>query len=120
MESFVKVVNRQLTKSPDWSSSSDSSFSPRLQQKRLQLRQGIQHEEIRSTTTEALVCNALNSKLVMSYVRTAKIFGENARVLVNRYVFSCNGTMSEWQAYVVGSGAHPIEFHVWRSKAETG
>ena len=35
-ESFVKVVNRQLTKSPDCSSSSDSSgasFSPRLQQK---------------------------------------------------------------------------------------
>ena len=56
----------------------------------------------------------------MSYVRTANIFGENARVLVNRYVFSCNGTISEWQAYVIGSGAHPLEFHVWRSIADTG
>ena len=36
-------------------------------------------------------------------------------MLVNRYVFSCNGTISEWQAYVVGRGAHPLEFHVWRS-----
>ena len=45
---------------------------------------------------------------------------ENARVLVNQYVFSCNGTISEWQAYVIGSGAHPLEFHVWRSIPDTG
>ena len=35
--------------------------------------------------------------------------------LANAYVFGCHGVVTQWEAYTFNSGAHPIEFHVWRA-----
>ena len=35
-------------------------------------------------------------------------------ILVESYRFSCEGTITHWEAYTSGSGRHSIEFQVWR------
>ena len=38
--------------------------------------------------------------------------------LLDSYVFSCGGRITQWEAYTSGEGAHPIEFQVWRARTE--
>ena len=35
-------------------------------------------------------------------------------LMASSYVFSCEGCITQWEAYTSGEGAHPIEFQVWR------
>ena len=37
------------------------------------------------------------------------------RFLATAYIFGCNGVVTNWEAYTFRTGAHPIEFHVWRA-----
>ncbi|XP_064406162.1 uncharacterized protein LOC135351153 isoform X2 [Halichondria panicea] len=32
----------------------------------------------------------------------------------NVYRFTCEGTITHWEAYTTGTGSHPMEFQVWR------
>ena len=41
--------------------------------------------------------------------------GFPGRFLATAYIFGCNGTITEWAAYTVHNGSHPVEFHVWRA-----
>ena len=38
--------------------------------------------------------------------------------LATSYVFSCDGRITQWEAYTSGEGAHPIDFQVWRARTE--
>ena len=37
------------------------------------------------------------------------------RFFTTAYAFGCHGVITEWAAYTVNNGSHPIEFHVWRA-----
>ena len=41
--------------------------------------------------------------------------GHPGQFLANAYIFGCHGVVTKWKAYTFDSGAHPIEFHVWRA-----
>ena len=41
--------------------------------------------------------------------------GFPGRLLATAYIFGCHGVITEWAAYTVHNGSHPIEFHVWRA-----
>ncbi len=34
------------------------------------------------------------------------------------YRFTCEGTITHWEAYTTGTGSHPMEFQVWREAPE--
>jgi hypothetical protein len=40
--------------------------------------------------------------------------GYPGRFLATAYIFGCHGVITEWAAYTVHNGSHPVEFHVWR------
>ena len=37
------------------------------------------------------------------------------RFLATAYIFGCHGVVTEWAAYTVHNGSHPVEFHVWQA-----
>lgn len=37
------------------------------------------------------------------------------RFLITSFHFGCRGNVTEWALFTVNSGAHPIEFQVWRA-----
>ena len=37
------------------------------------------------------------------------------RFFTKTYTFGCHGVITEWAAYTVNNGSHPIEFQVWRA-----
>ena len=41
--------------------------------------------------------------------------GFPGRLLATAYIFGCHGIITEWAAYTVHNGSHPVEFHVWRA-----
>ena len=46
-------------------------------------------------------------------------YAANVQFLVNQHPFGCNGRVSRWEVYTVGSNTHPIEFTVWRFNSFT-
>ena len=41
--------------------------------------------------------------------------GFPGRFLATSYIFGCSGVITEWAAYTVHNGSHPVEFHVWQA-----
>ena len=67
-----------------------------------------------------------SSCIPANYARFRDLFSEGrtssplgtphpGRFFTTAYSFSCHGVITEWAAYTVNNGSHPIEFHVWRA-----
>ena len=68
-----------------------------------------------------LNCTPLNytrfrDRISVDGVKAAPVqVGFPGRFLATSYIFGCHGVVTEWAAYTVHNGSHPVEFHVWRA-----
>ena len=49
-------------------------------------------------------------------VLTSVDVGYPGRFLATAYIFGYHGVITEWAAYTVHNGSHPVELHVWQLK----
>ena len=69
-----------------------------------------------SQTASCIPANYARFRDLLSEGRSSSSLGTRhpGRFFTTAYTFGCHGVITEWAAYTVNNGSHPIEFHVWR------
>ena len=78
------------------------------------------HTFLPVTVSQAASCTPVNYarfRDLLSEGISSSSFGTRhpGRFFTTAYMFGCYGVITEWAAYTVNNGSHPIEFHVWRT-----